>query len=138
MTPYSNLNVKLAVKVLSSTANKTMTSYGPPEAADTAKFCLIMVSFFDIMKIRNIRNIQSHEFKRKPFMAPFNSVNDDQFGWLQNFFLKYFEGWLTSIEQRSPNFSRNARSNVYLLANIWGSENYSLFDHRSCKLFLKR
>ena len=48
----------------------------------------------------NIRNIQSHEFERKPFLAPFISVNDDQFGWLQNVFLKYFEDWLTSIEQR--------------------------------------
>ena len=50
-----------------------------------------MDSFFDIM---NIRNIQSHEFERKPFLVPFTSVNDDRFGWLQNVFLKYFEDWL--------------------------------------------
>ena len=58
----------------------------------------------------NIRNIQSHEFKRKPFLAPFTSVNDDRFGWLQNVFLKCFEYWLTSIEQRPDNLPRNARS----------------------------
>ena len=47
-----------------------------------------MDSFFDIM---NLRNTESHEFERKPFLARFTSVNDDQFGWLQNVFLKYFE-----------------------------------------------
>ena len=67
--------------------------------------------FFDIMIIRYI---QSHEFERKPFLAPFTSVNDDRFGWLQNVFLKYFEDWLTSIEQRPGNFSRNARSNMFV------------------------
>ena len=111
LTPYSIMNVKLAGQVLSSTVSKTLTSYGPPETVGTAKLCLLMDSFFDVM---NIRNIQSHEFKRKPFLAPFTSVNDDRFGWLQNVFLKYFEDWLTSIEQRPGNFSRNARSNMFI------------------------
>ena len=69
-----------------------------------------MDSFFDIMNIRN--NIQSHEFKRKPFLDHLTLVNDDRFGWLQNVFLKYFKDWLTSIEQLPGNFSRNARSNM--------------------------
>ena len=74
LTPYSIMNVKLAAQVLSSTVSKTLMSYGPPEPAGTAKFCLLMNGFFDIM---NIRNIQSNEFERKPFVAPFTSVNDD-------------------------------------------------------------
>ena len=82
------MNVKLAAQVLSSTVSKTLTSYEPPEAAGTAKFCLLMDSFFDIM---NIRSIPSHEFERKPFLAPFNTVNDDRFGWLQNFFLNFLK-----------------------------------------------
>ena len=86
--------------MLSSTVSKTLTSYGPPEAAGTATFCLLMDSFFDIM---NIRNIQSHELERKPFLARFTSVIDDRFGWLENVFLKYFEDWL-----------RNARSNRFI------------------------
>ena len=105
------MNVKLAAQVLSSTVSKTLTAYGPPEAAGTAKFCLLMDSFFDIM---SIRNIQSHKFETKPFLAPFTSVNDDRFGWLQNVFLKYFEDWLKSIEQRPGNFSRNAQSNMFI------------------------
>ena len=68
------MNVKLAAQVLSSTVSKILTSYGPLEAAGTAKFCLLIDGFFDIM---NIRNIQSHEFKIKPFLAAFTSVNYD-------------------------------------------------------------
>ena len=111
LTPQSIMNVTLAAQLLSSTFSKTLTSYGPPESAGTANFCLLMDGFFDIMIIRYI---QSHEFERKSFPAPFTSVNDDRFGWLQNVFLKNFEDWLTSIEQRPGNFSRNARSNMFV------------------------
>ena len=105
------MNVKLAAQVLSSTVSKTLTSYEPPEAAGTAKFCLLMDSFFDIM---NIHNIQLNEFERKPVLASFTSVTDNRFGWLQNFLLKYFEDWLTSIEQHPGNFSRNAHTNMFI------------------------
>ena len=111
LTPCSIMNVKSAAQVLSSTVSKTLTSYGPPEAASTAMFCLLMDSFFGIM---NIRNIQSHEFERKPFLAHFTSFNDDRFGWLQNVVLKYFEDWLTSIEQLPGNFSKNAHRNMFI------------------------
>ena len=110
LTPYSTMNVMLAAQPLSSTFSKTLMSYGSPESAGTANFCVLMDGFFDIM---NIRYIQSHEFERKPFLAPFTSVNDDRFCWLQNVFLKYFEDWLTSTEQRPGNFSRNACSNMF-------------------------
>ena len=109
LTPYS---IKLAAQVLSSTISKTWTSYGPPKATSTAKFCLLMVSFFDIMSIRNIQS--HHEFERKPFLAPFTSVNDHRFGWLQNVFLKYFGDWLASIKQSSGNFSRNTCSDMFI------------------------
>ena len=111
LTQYSIMNVKLGTQILSSKVSKTLTWYGPPKAAGTTKFCLLMDSFFDVM---NIRNIQSHEFEWKPFLVPFTSVNDDWFGWLQNIFLKYFEDWLTSIEQHPGNFSTNARSNMFI------------------------
>ena len=108
LSPYSIMNVKLAAQVLRSIVSKTLTSYGPAEAAGTGKFFLLMESFFDLM---NIHNIQSHEFERKPFLAPSTSVNEDRFRWLQNVFLKYVGDWLTSIEQRLGNFSRSALTN---------------------------
>ena len=111
LTPFSVMNVKLAAQVLSSTVSNVLTEYGPNEAAGTAKFCFLMDSFFDIM---NIRNTQETLHKQKPFLLPFSSVNDPRFAWLQNVFLKYFEDWLHSIEQRPGNFSRNAHNNMFL------------------------
>ena len=102
------MNVRLAAQVLSSTVSKTLTTFWSCWYCDVL---LVNNSFFDIM---NIRNIRSHEFKRKPFLTPFTSVNDDWFGWLQDVFLKYFEDWLTSIWQRPGNFSRNARRNMLI------------------------
>ena len=37
----------------------------------------------------------------KPFEAPFLSNDDPRFLWLKHQFLKYFEGWLTTIEVRT-------------------------------------
>ena len=48
LTPYSIMNIKLAAQLI--TASKTLTSYGSPDAAGTAKFCLLV----------NIRNVNKH------------------------------------------------------------------------------
>ena len=40
------MNVTLADQLLSSTFSETLTSYGPPESAVTANFCLLMDGFF--------------------------------------------------------------------------------------------
>ena len=111
LTPYSIMNVKLAAQVLSSTVSKVLEERCSPEASGTAEFCSLMDTFFDIM---NIRDTRSHEYKRKPALAPFSSVNDPRFSWLRNVFLKYFEDWLVSISQRPGNFSRNAQSKMFI------------------------
>ena len=49
LTPYSKMNVRLAAQVLSSTVSKVLLAYGPPEAAEAARFCSLMDCFFDIM-----------------------------------------------------------------------------------------
>ena len=46
-------------------------------------------------------------------MKPYESVNDERFEWLQNF-LQYFELWKQSIEERPGDFTRNAKSNMFL------------------------
>ena len=61
LTPYSIIKVKLAAQVLSSTVSKRLSSYEHPEAAGTAKFCLLMDSFFDIMNIRTFSPMNSKE-----------------------------------------------------------------------------
>ena len=69
LTPYSVMNVRLAAQVLSSTVSTILTNFGPSEAAGTAKFCLMMDQFFDIM---NITNTKSSKHQLKPFSEPFS------------------------------------------------------------------
>ena len=43
----------------------------------------------------NVRHTNEHELKRKPFLKPYKSVNDERFAWLDNF-LEYFHLWKKS------------------------------------------
>ena len=111
LTPYSVMNVRLAAQVLSSTVSNVLSAYGPPEAAGTAKYCMMMDTFFDIL---NIRNSKESEHKRKPFLEPFTSINDHRFQWLEETFLSYFESWQQSITTRPGNFTQNAKNNMFI------------------------
>ena len=118
LSPYSKTNVRLAAQVLSSTVSKVLLAHGPPKAAETACFCSLMNCFFDIM---NIRNMQSHDFERKPMLVPFpfTSVNDPRFSWLRNVFLKYFQDWLNSVEQRQGNVTKDARQKIFISSQTY-------------------
>ena len=66
-----------------------------------------------------IRNTQSHEFEQKPMLAPITSVNVPKFLWLCNVFLKYFQGWLNSVEQRQVNFTKDARQKMFISSQTY-------------------
>ena len=110
LTPYSVMRVNLAAQVLSDTVGNVLTHFGPPEAAGTAKFCFMMDKCLDCL---NVRNTNEHELKRKPFLKPYKSVNDERFAWLDNF-LEYFHLWKDSIDERPDNFKQNARSRMFI------------------------
>ena len=110
------MSVRLAAQVLSSTASKVLLAYGPPEAPETVRFCSLMDCFFDIM---SIRNMQSHEFERKPILAPFTSVSDPRFSSLRNMFLKHFQDWLNSVEQHQGNFTKDARQKMFISSQTY-------------------
>ena len=63
--------------------------------------------------------MQSHEFERKPMLAPFTSVNDPRFSWLCNVFLKYFQDWLNSVEQRQGNFTKDAHQKMFISSQTY-------------------
>ena len=111
LTSYSIMNVKLAAQVLSSTVSNVLSNYASPDAADSAKFCLLMDTFFDIM---NIRDVNSHKFDLKPSFILFSSIDDPRFSWLRNVFLQYFDDWHHSIEHREGNFSRNGKNKMFI------------------------
>ena len=110
LTPYSVMRVNLAAQVLSDTVGNVLRQFGPPEATGTANFCLMMDKFFYCL---NVRNTIEHEFKRKPFLKPYDSVDDERFAWLDKF-LEYFRLWKESIEERPGNFTQNAKSKMFI------------------------
>ena len=60
---------------------------------------------FDIM---NIQNNQSLECEWKPMLTPLRSVTRRRFSWLCNIFLKSFQDWLNSAQQRQGNFTKDS------------------------------
>ena len=47
-------------------------------------------------------------------LAPLRSVNDWRFSWLRNVFLKSFQNWLNSVQQRQRNFSKDADQQMFM------------------------
>ena len=68
-----------------------------------------------ICDIKNFQNNQSFEFEWKPMLAPLRSVTDWRFSWLRNFFLKSFQDWLNSVQQRQGNFTKNSGQKMFIL-----------------------
>ena len=75
-----------------------------------------MDCFFDI---RKNRNVQSHEFERKPMLEPFTCVNDPRSLWLYDVFLKYFLDWLNSTEQCQGSFTKYMFQKMFILWHMY-------------------
>lgn len=76
LSSYSVMRVNLAVQVLSASVAAVLQSFGPQEAAATSKFCAMVDSFFDCL---NVRSLREHETKRKPFLVPYRSTDDERY-----------------------------------------------------------
>ena len=111
LTPYLKMNVRLAAQVLSTTVGTILNAYGPPDAKETARFCLMMNNFFDIV---NIRNTTEYTHKLNPNLEPISSPDDPRLSWLQNDFLNYFKDWLKSIEDRPGNYDQSERAKMFI------------------------
>lgn len=70
-----------------------LQSFGPQEAAATSKFCAMVDSFFDCL---NVRSLREHERKRKPFLAPYRSTDDERYVNM----LKIIQSLITFYEQK--------------------------------------
>ena len=87
---FSVKNVRLAVQALSSSVGNVLNEFGPPEAAGTAKFCLMMDCFFDCL---NVRNKEEQKLKRKSNLRSYSDPDHECFESMKNIFVKYFESW---------------------------------------------
>ena len=86
LTPYSVMNVRLAVQVLSSSVLKVLKRLYPEAMHGTADLCIYMDNFFDCL---NVRNQTEGILKRKEFLAPYRSISDPRFSWLKSQFLAF-------------------------------------------------
>ena len=76
------MRVHLASQVLGEMVGNVLKQFGPPETTGAKEFCLMM--FFDCLTVKNsVEQIT----KRKPFLTLYESVDDSQFAWLDNFLL---------------------------------------------------
>ena len=110
LTSYSKMRVNLASQVLSETVGHALKTFRSKEARGTAEFCLIMDKFFDCF---NVRNTKECVYKRKPFLQPYTSPDDERFQWLDSF-LEYFETWKKSIDERPGDFTPTNRNNMFI------------------------
>ena len=111
LNSFSITNVRLAIQILSSSVAHVLREYGPPESAETSKFCELMDQFFDCM---NVRNCTEHKTKLKPFLKPYTSIEDERFNWLTDVFLKYLSDWKKSIDSREGSFQNSARAGMFI------------------------
>eukprot|EP00794_Sanderia_malayensis_P015486 gene15486-17064_t len=90
LTPFSCMNVRLAVQLLSDSVAKVIKEYYPEEMHATADLCGNMD----------------------------RSVNDERFEWLEHSFLKFLSDWKEGIEKRE-NISKNAKARMFLSAQTY-------------------
>ena len=95
----------------------------------------MMDTFFDCL---NVKNTVEHKVKNKPFLKPYDSVDDIRFEWLDNF-LHYFELWKESIEERQGNFTQNAKSNMFLSWQTYEGIQVTVHSFKEvCKFLLQQ
>ena len=70
------MRVSLAAQVLSASVASVLKAFGTPEAAGTARLCEMVDQLFDCL---NVRSLTEHKRKRKPFLAPYRSVQDGRY-----------------------------------------------------------
>ena len=104
LTPFSVMNVRLAAQVLSESVFQALNTFGPPDAIATAVYCRMFDKFFDCL---NVRNTTEAITKAKPFLKPYETIDDERFAWLiHNIQVSEFLVWQCSV------FTKNAKNNV--------------------------
>ena len=111
LNSYSVMTVKFAAQVLSTTVSKVLSRFGGQESSETAKFCVMMDSFFDCCITRHCDEATQ---TRKPCLQPYTDVNDPRFDWLLETFLPYFDRWWKSIQYRHGDFSDSERERMFI------------------------
>ena len=112
LTSFSKMKVKLAAQTLSQTVAVALRRhYKEGEAEETAKLCEMINKFFDCL---NVRSTTEHSKKRNPSLAPYSTLNDERFKWLEDTFLRYLQEWHKSTQARAGSFSDDDRAKMFI------------------------
>ncbi len=60
------------------------------------------------------RSCYEHERKRKPFLKPYISVDDERFEWLKEEFLGSIKQWKESMSTRPGEFTNTAKEEMFI------------------------
>ena len=105
------MRVNLTAQVLSETVGNVLNNFGPEEAVGTRQFLITGDKFFDSL---NVRNTKKHFIKRKLFLKPNESIDDNRFVWLDGF-LQYFKSWKGYNEARNDaNYTETVKSKMFV------------------------
>ena len=111
LNSYSKMKVRLAAQVLSSSVAAVLRSFYSGDTSATADFCDNIDKFFDCL---NVRSCHEHERKRKNFLKPYVSIDDERFKWLKEEFLGYLKQWKETISTRQGEFSDAAKEKMFI------------------------
>ena len=76
---YSKVTVKFVVPVFSEITAKIPKISGTTEISEMAKYYQILDHFFDCL---NVRSLENHQTKTRPFLKPYINENDKRFSWM--------------------------------------------------------
>eukprot|EP00794_Sanderia_malayensis_P010387 gene10387-11468_t len=111
LTSYSKMKVRLAVEVLSCSVAAVLRKFSPTMCLATADFCGKMDGFFDCL---NVQDLKEHEMKKKPFLKPYTSQDDERLSWLKKDFLGYIDEWKKSIDERPGEFINDQKEKMFI------------------------
>ena len=87
---YSKVTVKFAVPVFNKTTAKIPKTFGTTETSEITKYCQMLDPFFDCL---NVRILEKHQKRTKPFLKQYINENDKRFSWMTNQFLSCPNTW---------------------------------------------
>ena len=105
--------------------------YYGDDMSETALFCENTDNFFDAL---NVRSMSEGDQKHKNIPMPYRNIDDPRFDWFQNVFLKYLSDWRESIEERSGQFTLNAKDCMFISWQMYQGINISV--HEATKYML--
>ena len=67
--------------------------------------------FFDCL---NVRSLNEHKTKKKPFLKTYTSQHNERLSWLKNDFLGYIDEWKKSINERPGDFTSGQKEKMFI------------------------